>query len=87
MNSIKVTLYLILQGLVEKTEGKQFSKRDTLREIEKKIQEKWENEKIFEIDAPKVLKKIAALIILLLSKIHNRKMILEKDLLTQTNIL
>lgn len=32
----------------------QFVKRDTIREIEKEVQRRWEKERIFEIDAPKV---------------------------------
>ena len=32
----------------------QFHKRDTLRDIELGIQQRWEREKVFEVDAPKV---------------------------------
>ena len=32
----------------------QFAKRDTIREIEKEVQRRWDKEKIFEVDAPKV---------------------------------
>ena len=32
----------------------QFVKRDTIRDIEKAVQQRWERERIFEMDAPKV---------------------------------
>ena len=32
----------------------QFAKRDTIREIEKEVQRRWDKERIFEVDAPKV---------------------------------
>ena len=32
----------------------QFAKRDTIREIEKEVQRRWDKERIFEADAPKV---------------------------------
>lgn len=33
-------------------------KRDIIRDIEKKVQQRWEREKIFELDAPKVRRTI-----------------------------
>ena len=32
----------------------QFAKREAIREIEKEVQRRWEQEKVFEIDAPQV---------------------------------
>ena len=46
-----IFVHFPLQNLLE---SKPVSKRDTLRDLEKKVQEKWEQKKIFEIDAPKV---------------------------------
>ena len=49
-----ISIFSQMQNLVTEAEGKKLPKRDALREIEIKMQEKWEKEKIFEIDAPKV---------------------------------
>lgn len=32
----------------------QFVKRDAIHDIEREVQQRWENERVFEIDAPKV---------------------------------
>lgn len=34
-------------------------KRDTIRDIEKAVQQRWERERIFEIDAPEVKENIS----------------------------